>query len=134
MGKIFDAHNEGKLIPLWPGMVHVYVGLTMLALVVVRMIVRWKFGVPVAPTTPYGWMETASFWTHRLLYVLMLAVPIAGAIAWYRGIETVANIHVYAMNTLLWLAGLHAAAALYHHFVLKDGLLKRMWFKRQTIT
>lgn len=129
MGRLFDAHNEGKPIDLWPGMAHVYVGLTMLALVVVRLIVRRQFGVPTAPATPYGWMETASFWTHRSLYVLMLAVPVAGAIAWYRGIETVANIHVYAMNALLILAGAHAAAALYHHYILKDGLLKRMWFK-----
>ena len=25
----------------------------------------------------------------------------------------------------------HATAALYHHFVLRDGLLKRMWFGRR---
>jgi len=26
----------------------------------------------------------------------------------------------------MWLAGFHAAAALYHHFVLKDGVLRAM--------
>jgi len=30
---------------------------------------------------------------------------------------------------LLIVSGIHAAAALYHHFIMKDGLLKRMWFK-----
>lgn len=33
---------------------------------------------------------------------------------------------------LIGLIVLHSAAALYHHFVLKDGLLHRMWFSRRS--
>ena len=35
--------------------------------------------------------------------------------------------HGLAANTVLILAGLHAAAALFHHYVRKDQLLRRMW-------
>jgi cytochrome b561 len=44
---------------------------------------------------------------------------------------TLATLHGWLGDTLLWLAGLHALAALYHHFMLKDGLLASMlpaWF------
>jgi cytochrome b561 len=35
---------------------------------------------------------------------------------------TIATIHGWLGDTILWLAGVHAIAALYHHFVLKDGV------------
>ncbi|HEY1090070.1 MAG TPA: cytochrome b/b6 domain-containing protein [Burkholderiaceae bacterium] len=35
--------------------------------------------------------------------------------------------HALAANSLLIVAGLHAAAALWHQFVRKDGVLRRMW-------
>ena len=75
------------------------------------------------------WMTVASTWTHRLLYVLMAFVPLAGMAAWFGGIDQFGEIHVLLMNALLIVSGIHAAAALYHHFIMKDGLLKRMWFK-----
>ncbi len=40
------------------------------------------------------------------------------------------DIHGYAMWTLFALVGLHAAAALYHHFVRDDEVLRRMLFGR----
>jgi len=129
MNRIFDAHMEGKDIALWPGMTHVYVGVTMLVLVVIRLIVRRRMGVPAEAPNPREWMTVASTWTHRLLYVLMAFVPLAGMAAWFGGIDQFGEIHVLLMNALLIVSGIHAAAALYHHFIMKDGLLKRMWFK-----
>jgi cytochrome b561 len=40
--------------------------------------------------------------------------------------HTVGDLHRVAATTVLALAGLHAAAALVHHFVLRDGILARM--------
>ena len=40
--------------------------------------------------------------------------------------QVVANIHTYLGDAIVWLAGLHAAAALFHHFVLHDGVLLSM--------
>lgn len=132
MGRIFKTHLKGEVVATWPGMIHVYVGLAMFWLVVLRMIVRWRLGAPAALIGDAQWMVVASFWTHRLLYALMLLMPWAGLTAWYVNIKLAADVHVILMNTLLIVAGLHAAAALYHHFVLKDGLLKRMslWHQR----
>ncbi|MDG1376657.1 MAG: cytochrome b [Yoonia sp.] len=130
MGRIFKAHLRGDEIAIWPGMTHVYVGLTMFWLVVLRMILRWRMGVPEEAPSPKEWMQRASKWTHRLLYVLMLFMPWAGLTAWYVSIEFAAEVHVVLMNALLIVAGVHAAAALYHHFILKDGLMKRMSFRR----
>jgi cytochrome b561 len=36
------------------------------------------------------------------------------------------EVHGYLGDTLMWLAGFHALAALYHHFILKDGVLRTM--------
>jgi cytochrome b561 len=40
--------------------------------------------------------------------------------------STIASVHTWLGNAILWVAGVHAAAALYHHFVLKDGVLRSM--------
>jgi cytochrome b561 len=39
---------------------------------------------------------------------------------------TIARIHTWLGDAILWLAGLHALAGLYHHVVLKDGVLASM--------
>jgi cytochrome b561 len=37
-----------------------------------------------------------------------------------------ATVHTWLGDTILWTAGLHALAALYHQFVLRDGVLRSM--------
>jgi cytochrome b561 len=41
--------------------------------------------------------------------------------------------HAALATLLAILIVVHIAAALYHQFVLKDGLFRRMWFGRRTI-
>jgi cytochrome b561 len=82
------------------------------------------------------------------LYVLLFAVPmtaISGAwleghpLAYLGGFEiaplfpashelgtTIATVHTWLGDAILWVAGFHALAALYHQFVLKDGVLRSM--------
>ena len=36
------------------------------------------------------------------------------------------DVHKFLGDAIMWLAGLHAAAAIYHHVVLKDGILSSM--------
>ena len=38
----------------------------------------------------------------------------------------IAEVHTWLGDTILWLAGAHAVAGLYHHYVLKDGVLLSM--------
>ncbi len=40
-------------------------------------------------------------------------------------------IHGVIAKAFVGLIAVHATAALYHHFVLRDGLLRRMWFGRR---
>ena len=39
---------------------------------------------------------------------------------------TVSEIHTWLGDLIIWIAGLHAGAALYHHWVLKDRVLRSM--------
>ncbi|MEI8278081.1 MAG: cytochrome b/b6 domain-containing protein, partial [Hyphomicrobiales bacterium] len=85
---------------------------------------------------------------HYLLYALLFAIPVLGWInASWRGMPIVmfglelpqlvatrapgwgwtGDVHGLMSNYLmLALVGLHVVAALYHHYVLHDGVLKRM--------
>ena len=123
MGRAFDAHNEGTLAG-WP--LHVWLGLSVLVLVLVRLVVRWTSGAPDPVEHAPGALGLIAKWSHYLLYLLLLAAPVLGAIAWFSGSEAVAGVHPIIANGLLILAGLHAVAALYHHFVRKDGVMKSM--------
>ena len=104
---------------------HIWIGLAVLALVVIRLIVRVSSGVPQPPGVPGSLSVRAADWGHKLLYLLMIAVPVGGAAAWYGGLDT-GDVHALAGTVLMIVAGGHALIALFHHYVLKDGLLRRM--------
>lgn len=123
VGEAFDYYVEGEGAAPSGTPLHVWVGLAVLALVVLRLVVRVAQGAPAAEPGLQGQLAN---WGHRLLYVLMLAVPVGGAVAWFGLNEEVGDIHGAAANALMILAGLHAVVALGHHFVLKDGILMRM--------
>ena len=126
MADVFDGSLEGKPIEGWTPVIHVYVGLAVLGLVAIRLVVRLTAGVPEAQDSGHALLDRAGVWGHRLLYVLMLLVPLLGAITWFGGIDQTADLHVLAMNTMMIVVLIHAAAALLHQFVLRDGLLMRM--------
>jgi cytochrome b561 len=106
--------------------VHVYVGLAVLALAVLRLIVRFASGAPEAPGVPGSLGVMLAGLGHKALYLLMILVPALGAITWYGKTETTADAHVIAMNVMMLLALGHAVIAIFHQYVLKDGLLARM--------
>ena len=74
------------------GNAHIWVGIAVLALTVIRLLVRAKFGVP-APLPTSRAQELAARGVHGLLYLLMLLAPITGLLAWYGGIHTAEEIH-----------------------------------------
>lgn len=130
---------------------HETLGLTVLALTAARSL--WRL-VAVRPDPPEvaRWMGIASRAVQGLLYVLLFAVPLTAITgAWLEGhpltllggiriappIGTshatgaaVAEIHTWLGDAILWVAGLHAAAALFHHYVLKDSVLLSMLPRR----
>jgi len=104
---------------------HVAIGLAILALVAIRVLVRLGRGAPAAVGEPGSLAVMASDWGHRLIYLLMLAVPLGGVATFFLGLE-VGDVHALAANVLMVAVLGHALMALYHQYVLKDGLLRRM--------
>jgi len=124
MGRYLDQRLEGQAVSdLLPGF-HVYAGITILVLAALRLLVRLRQG---APTQPAGSLvDLVAAWTHRALYALIFLVPMAGMAAWFGGIEDAGEAHELLMNLMMVLVVLHALGALYHQFVVRDGLLARM--------
>lgn len=126
MGRALAARlgDGGVRPPPIEPLVHVWVGLTVLALVVLRLLLRRFRGAPEAPGT--GMARTAAIWGHRLLYTLLAVVPVLGTLAWFGGLRTLGDPHEVLANVLVIVAGGHALMALVHHYVWKDGTLARM--------
>lgn len=118
------------------GQIHVISGLAVLAMVALRLPARLLLGVPLALPAP-RWRARAAHATHVVLYGLMLLVPLAGwaaladkatvftliggfslplpdpHVTW---VKLLGDAHQTLGNVFIWLAGLHAAAALAHHY------------------
>ena len=129
--------------------IHISAGLAILALLVIRLIWRLSDPPPPLEITPFGrWADRAGRYAHWLLYGLLAAVIGAGIIAQFAdgkalpvfGIfeiaspwakdhqfaEVVEEIHEVLANALVIVAALHTAAALAHHWFLRDRTLARM--------
>jgi cytochrome b561 len=104
---------------------HVAIGLSILALVVIRVLVRLGRGAPAAVGEPGSLAAMASDWGHRLIYLLMIAVPLGGISTFFLGLD-VGDVHALAANVLMVVVLGHALMAIYHQYALKDGLLRRM--------
>lgn len=126
---------------------HVSFGVLLAAVIVARLGWRLTPGHQVS-SLETGWVRTASKATHYLLYALLAAVVVLGfLLQWARGHPVslfgldipgpygqqdralrhqIQELHNYVAWAIVILASLHALAALYHHYVLKDRVLKRM--------
>lgn len=125
---------------------HETLGLAVFLLSFVRLAWRAFDGRPEPPDVP-RWMAAAAKTVQALLYALLFLVPVTAITgAWLEGHpvtwlggdigpwiseshgagEVVAEVHGWLGDTILWLAGAHAAAALFHHFILRDGVLRSM--------
>jgi cytochrome b561 len=125
MEESFDGMMEGGAVTGWTPAIHVWTGVAVLVLVAIRLLMRLFSGVP-EQASGNALLDTAGRWGHRLLYALMIAGPALGAISWFGMVDVTASYHVLVMNALLILALGHSVVAIFHQFVLKDGLLMRM--------
>ncbi len=123
---------------------HITFGVVLAVLLALRLAWRRRGGAKLAAVPGLAGRIAPLY--HKGLYLLLVAVVVLGAACvWIRGdnifyLFTVPSIaphnkalrhdavelHGLLANILLFAAGAHALAALWHQFVLKDGLLARM--------
>lgn len=128
---------------------HKSFGLTILALLVLRVLARFAQGVPDYRIPLGRFVELSAKAVHVALYALMLALPVSGYVlssaadrpTSFFGLFTLPNLiakndalHEAAEGAHLvfaWAIGvlivLHAAAAIWHRYVKKDEIAGRMW-------
>ena len=134
----------------WDIVTHESLGMLVAALTLLRLL--WLMVRPAAPRFDMPrWMALTSKTTQGLLWVLLLAVPastllalsseghsltLLGGIriseipllthlAWISWADW-GEVHGLLGDCILWLSSLHAVAAMAHHVLLQDGVLRAM--------
>jgi cytochrome b561 len=140
-----DLHRGMK--PGAPMIFHISIGITILALIVLRF--GWRLTHPVAPESSLPpWQRLTSEALHWLLYALVLATTITGWLfASFRGWsisyfylvpmpmlasdnaaagKAIDGLHQAMEWALLVVVGIHVASALTHIFIYRDRIMQRM--------
>jgi cytochrome b561 len=131
----------------WLG-VHEPIGILIFVLVLIRIGIRLRDGVPPLPQTMPRWQRLGASMSHIALYGLMVAMPLVGwatvsaegapivllhvihlppiappGLEFYRILR---KTHMYLALTLCATFVMHVVAALYHGLILKDGVFSSM--------
>jgi cytochrome b561 len=126
---------------------HYALGLTVLLLVLPRILLRLRSTTPSITPPPSAALRIAATAGHLALYLFMIGMPLGGwllmsaegASVSFWGLPVpalvapdkdlahlVEDLHETGATVGYFLVGLHAAAALFHHLVLRDDTLRRM--------
>ncbi|PPE72429.1 cytochrome B [Solimonas fluminis] len=142
--EIYEKGSEPReALKAW----HFSLGLAVFGLVWLRLLLRVGAPTPAIVPPPPRWQQRLGGLMHLALYALMIGMPLGGWLALsaagkpvpFFGLElppllgenkelgkTVKEIHETVGQVGYWLIGLHAAAALAHHYLLRDNTLRRM--------
>ncbi|CCG89003.1 cytochrome b561 [Erwinia piriflorinigrans] len=126
---------------------HFSAGFCVLLIMAVRLYLRTRYKTPpIVPPSP-RWQTGLSHLVHSCIYLLFIVLPVLGIGSrylrgkewWLFGIsmpvsdnpapelaKTLIGWHETLAPLGYWLIGLHALAALFHHYFLRDNTLKRM--------
>ncbi len=126
MKAAWGAIHEGRDAFGTTAAAHVWVGVAVLVLALVRVAIRLTRGAPDLPAGGHPVANLIAKLTHLGLYALLVLLPVSGLIAWFGGVDAASEVHEVAFNLGIALVILHVVGALYHQFVLKDGLMDRM--------
>lgn len=129
---------------------HFSLGISVFILVAVRLAARWMAPEPQIVPDVVTWQKWLSKLMHWALYLLMVGMPIlgylglsaAGKPVYFFGLglpnfmeankelgKAILETHETIATIGYFLIGLHALAALFHHYIQRDNTLKRMLFK-----
>lgn len=127
---------------------HKALGMLILAVVVLRLAYRLFKGAPPDEPGQPAWQKAIAHIAHWSLYALLLGIPLVGwlAVSMFPALDifgliklpalaapdqktakSLFEVHEILAKALLAIVALHVLAALAHHFVLRDGVLRRMW-------
>src|SRR5690606_27253403 len=130
---------------------HFMLGLTVFALVFLRVAIRWLGTSPRIQPQPPLWQRRFAGLMHLALYVFLIVMPLLGWLTLSAGDKPIPffglqlpalvgadkaladlfkEIHETIGTIGYYLIGLHAAAALFHHYVEHDNTLLRMLPRR----
>jgi cytochrome b561 len=126
---------------------HMAAGLAIGLIIALRLALRLALEQPVRATSGNALLDRLGQLVHIALYVAALSMAASGlALAVQAGLPAIVfggsdaplparladysarGVHAVIGTILISLVALHAAAALYHQFVRKDQLMRRMWF------
>ena len=123
---IWIARVAGK-IPDEPVLVfHVVFGIALLFLTLWRIIQRIRDGAPKSSRVGPAYLRFFTLITHVLIYVLLIAVSVAGMAAWFFSIVWAAPLHVLLEQLLLVVIALHVASAFFQQFWVGNNVIMRM--------
>jgi cytochrome b561 len=126
--------------------IHETLGVLLFIVVVLRLLWRLIDSTPAKQPVP-RWMVAAAKLVQVGLYALLVAIPATAVLGtWLEGIpvtllgfdiaspisearglgQLIMKIHKSLGNAILWVAGVHAGAALFHHFYLRDEVFRSM--------
>lgn len=105
---------------------HIASGVLVLLLVVLRIVLRVTRGAPAPPADEPYLLKLVAEAVHGSIYLLLLALPISGAVAWFLGVEIAADAHELMQTLLLAAIVLHISGALFQHFIFRSQVLMRM--------
>ena len=133
---------------------HKSIGLTLAALILVRLLWRLAHRAPALPLSMAKWERIAAKANHVLLYVCMVVMPVSGYLGSsftkypiiYFGMklphwgwdapllkEICSQVHFTTVVIFITLIAIHIAAAVKHWLVDRDGVAQRMWFQRSDV-
>ena len=147
MTELADLYPKGsdprEAMKAW----HFMLGMSVFFLAGLRLFVNLRATKPAIVPTPPVWQKISAGAVHGLLYLLMLGLPLAGWLILsasgkpipFFGLalppligenkalaKTLKEIHETGGTVGYYLIGLHTAAALFHHYFVRDNTLRRM--------
>lgn len=141
------ADSLSGLAKIGPLSLHKSIGITILALAIIRLVWRWLNPVPETGELK-AWERMLAGVSHLLLYALIFAIPLSGwmmssarnfPVSWFNLVqlpdlvrpgketyELMHDLHGALFAALFVVALLHIAGALKHHFIDRNDVLRRM--------
>ncbi|MFC0227358.1 cytochrome b [Serratia aquatilis] len=131
----------------WMKTLHYTFGVSVMMLTLIRVMLKIIHKNPDIIPTPPHWQITLSKAVHGILYLIFIALPLLGILTLYYGkVEwslfsyvmpvsnepndnirhTLKEIHEFIASAGYFVIGIHALAAIFHHYIMRDNTLIRM--------